>query len=32
MLNDVDANEIGDGGTADAEGNGYKCVSSLKME
>ncbi len=26
MLNDVDANEIGDGGTSDAKGDGYKCV------
>ncbi len=30
MLNDVDANEIGDGGTSDAEGDGYKCVVSFK--
>ena len=30
MLNDNDANEIGDGGTSDAEGDGYKCVISFK--
>jgi hypothetical protein len=30
MLNGVDANEVGDGGTSDAEGNGYKCVISFK--
>jgi hypothetical protein len=30
MLNDNDANEIGDGGTSDAEGEGYKCVVSFK--
>jgi hypothetical protein len=30
MLNDNDANEIGDGGTSDAEGEGYKCVVSYK--
>jgi hypothetical protein len=30
MLNDNDANEIGDGGTSDAEGDGYKCVISIK--
>ncbi len=30
MLNDNDANEIGDGGTSDAEGNGYECVVSFK--
>ncbi len=30
MLNDIDANETGDGGTSDAEGNGYKCVHSFK--
>jgi hypothetical protein len=30
MLNDVDANEIGDGGTSDDEGDGYKCVISFK--
>jgi hypothetical protein len=28
MLDDNDANEIGDGGTSDAEGDGYKCVVS----
>jgi hypothetical protein len=32
MLDDNDANEIGDGGTSDAEGEEYKCVISLKME
>ncbi len=26
MLDDNDANEIGDGGTSDAEGDGYECV------
>ena len=26
MLDENDANEVGDGGTSDAEGNGYKCV------
>jgi hypothetical protein len=30
MLNDNDANEIGDGGTSDAEGEGNKCVVSLE--
>jgi hypothetical protein len=30
MLDDVDANEVGDGGTSDAEGDGYECVVSLK--
>ncbi len=30
MLDDDDANEIGDGGTSDAEGDGYKCVISFK--
>ncbi len=25
-LNENDANEVGDGGTSDAEGDGYKCV------
>jgi hypothetical protein len=30
MLNDNDANEIGDGGTSDADGEGYKCVVSFK--
>ncbi len=30
MLNDNDANEIGDGGTSDAEGDRYKCVISFK--
>jgi hypothetical protein len=26
MLDDNDANEIGDGSTSDAEGEGYECV------
>jgi hypothetical protein len=26
MLDDNYANEIGDGGTSDAEGDGYECV------
>jgi hypothetical protein len=30
MLNDDNANEVGDGGTSDAEGEGYKCVLSFK--
>ncbi len=30
MLDDNDATEIGDGGTSDAEGDGYKCVVSFK--
>jgi hypothetical protein len=30
MLDDNDANEIGDGGTSDAEGKGYECVVSFK--
>ncbi len=30
MLDDNDANEVGDGGTSDAEGEGYKCVISFK--
>ncbi len=30
MLDDNDANEIGDGGTSDAEGDGYVCVVSFK--
>ncbi len=30
MLDDDNANEIGDGGTTDAEGEGYKCVISFK--
>jgi hypothetical protein len=30
MLDDNDANQIGDGGTSDAEGDGYKCVVSFK--
>jgi hypothetical protein len=30
MLNDDDNNEVGDGDTSDAEGEGYKCVVSFK--
>ncbi len=30
MLDDNDANEIGDGGTSDAEGKGCECVISFK--
>jgi hypothetical protein len=30
MLNENDANVICDGGTSDAEGDGYKCVVSFK--
>jgi hypothetical protein len=30
MLNDIDANEHGDGGTSDAEGEEYECVLSSK--
>ncbi len=30
MLNDNDANEISDGGTSDAESDGYECVVSFK--
>jgi hypothetical protein len=30
MHNENDANAIGDGGTSDAEGEGYKCVVSFK--
>jgi hypothetical protein len=30
MLDDNDANEIGDCGTSDAEGDGYECVISFK--
>jgi hypothetical protein len=30
MLNDNDANEIGDVSTSDAEGEGYKCVVSFE--
>jgi hypothetical protein len=29
MIYDNDANEIGDGGTSDAEGEGYKCFVSF---
>ncbi len=33
MLDDIDANEHGDGGTSsDAEGEGYECVVFFKME
>ncbi len=32
MLNDNDATKIGDSGTSDAEGDGYKCVVSLKIK
>ncbi len=30
MLDDNDANEVGDGGKSDAEGEGYECVVSFK--
>ncbi len=30
MLDDIDANKQGDGGTSDAEGEGYECVISFK--
>ncbi len=30
MLNDNDANKIGDGGSSDDEGEGYKCIVSFK--
>jgi hypothetical protein len=30
MLDENDANDIGDGGVSDAEGEGYKCVISFK--
>ncbi len=30
MLDDDDANEVGDGGTSDAEGEEYKCVVFFK--
>ncbi len=30
MLDDVDAIEVGDGGTSDAEDDGYECVVSFK--
>ena len=30
MLDENDANEVGDGGTSDAEGNGYECVVSFQ--
>jgi hypothetical protein len=30
MLNDIDANETGDGGTSDAKGDEYKYVHSFK--
>ncbi len=29
MLDDIDANELGDGGKSDAEGEGYECVISF---
>ncbi len=29
-LNDNNVNEVGDGGTADAEGDGYECVISFQ--
>jgi hypothetical protein len=32
MLDDNVANQIGDGGTSDAEGEGYECVCFFKME
>jgi hypothetical protein len=32
MLDDDDANEVGDGGTSDAEGEGYDVLFLLKME
>jgi hypothetical protein len=32
MLDNIDANELGDGGTSDAEGEGYKCVVSFEDE
>ncbi len=30
MLDDDNINEVGDGGTSDAEGDGYECVISFK--
>jgi hypothetical protein len=30
MLDGFDANETGDSGTSDAEGDGYECVHSFK--
>ena len=30
MLDDIDVNELADGGTSDAEGEGYECVISFK--
>ncbi len=30
VLDENDANEVGDGRTSDAEGNGYKCVVSFQ--
>ncbi len=30
MIDDVDTNDIGDGGLSDAEGNKYNCVLSFK--
>ncbi len=32
MLDDDDANEVGDGGTSDADGEGQECVISSKYE
>jgi hypothetical protein len=32
MLDNVDANKIGDNGTSDAEDDGYECVVSFKDE
>ncbi len=32
VLYENDDNEVGDGGTSDAEGDGYKCVVFFKME
>ncbi len=29
MLDDDNTNEVGDGGTSDAEGEGYECVVSF---
>ncbi len=32
VLNEDNANEVGDGGTSAAEGDGYKCVVLFEME
>ncbi len=32
MLDDINANEHGDGGTSDAKGEGYECVISFKED